>query len=128
MNASHAPCTPHRSRGAATWLIGVGVAAIVVVVVAVIVVYGTGSDDARPEAESLAHVHGLGVDVADGALHVATHHGLYRMPDDGPVERASADRHDFMGFTVAGPDRFLAVATPGSGRRRSRSSIGPCSG
>lgn len=114
MNASHTPHPSHRSRGSAAWLIGVGVAAIVVVA-AVIVVNGTGSDDVRPEAESVAHVHGLGVDPSDGALHVATHNGLYRMPDDGAVERVSAERHDFMGFTVAGPDRFLASGHPGIG-------------
>jgi len=108
------PHAPHRSRGAAPWLIGFGVAAIVVIA-AIIVINGTGSDDAQPEAESVAHVHGLGVDPSDGALHVATHNGLYRMPDDGPVERVSADRHDFMGFTVAGSDRFLASGHPGIG-------------
>lgn len=107
------PRRPWRSRGAVKWIAAVGVAAIVVVVV--VVVSGTGSDDARPEAESVAHVHGLGIDASDGALHVATHNGLYRMPDDGPVERVSADRHDFMGFTVAGPDRFLASGHPAPG-------------
>jgi hypothetical protein len=103
-----------RSRGAATWLIGLGVAAIAAVA-ALIVVNDNSSDDTQSEAESVAHVHGLGIDPTDGALHVATHNGLYRMPDDGPVERVSADRHDFMGFTVAGPDRFLASGHPGIG-------------
>jgi len=114
VTASHTPHNPQRRRGAATWVFGVGVAAIVVVA-AVIVVNGPGSDDAGPEAESVTHVHGLGVDASDGALHVATHNGLYRMSDDGSVERVSADRHDFMGFTVAGPDRYLASGHPGIG-------------
>lgn len=96
-----------------TWLIGLGVAASVAVA-AVIFVNGTGSDD-PPEAVSVAHVHGLGVDPADGALQVATHNGLYRMLDDGAVERVSDDRHDFMGFTVASSDRFLASGHPGIG-------------
>lgn len=115
MNRPHTTTAPRRrSRGAATWLIGLGVAAIVAVV-AVIVMNGTGSDADAPTAESVAHVHGLGVDASDGVLHVATHNGLYRMPDDGPVERVSADRHDFMGFTVANPGRFLASGHPGIG-------------
>lgn len=104
----------HRNDGAAAWLIGVGVAAVIVVAT-VLVVSATGSDDDGPEAESVAHVHGLGIDPADGALHVATHNGLFRMPDDGAVERVSVDRHDFMGFTVAGPGRFLASGHPAPG-------------
>jgi hypothetical protein len=103
-----------RSRGAATWLIGAVVAAVAAIAV-IVLMGGMGADDDAPEAESVAHVHGLGIDPTDGALHVATHNGLYRMPDDGPVERVSADRHDFMGFTVAGPDRFLASGHPGIG-------------
>mgnify|MGYP003133799498 CR=1 FL=1 len=111
------PDTTHDARrrngGVAIWLIGAGVAAIAVV--AVIILTNTGSDHDAPGAESIAHVHGLGIDPNDGVLHVATHNGLYRMPDDGPVERISAERHDFMGFTVDGPDRFLASGHPGIG-------------
>ncbi len=103
-----------RTRGAATWLIGGGVAAIALVGL-VIVINATGSDDDAPAAESVSHVHGLGIDATDGVLHVATHNGLYRIPDDGPIDRVSEDRHDFMGFTVAGPDRFLASGHPGIG-------------
>lgn len=114
MNPDPTSAARRASRGAATWIIGIGIGAIVVVA-ALIVIDGTGSDDARPEPEGVAHVHGLGIDPSDGALQVATHNGLYRMPDDGPVERVSADRHDFMGFTVAGPGRFLASGHPGIG-------------
>src|SRR3546814_9254351 len=95
------------------WVLGIGVAAITLVGV-VILISATRSDDA-PATESVSHVHGLGIDPADGVLHVATHNGLYRIPDDGPVERISEDRHDFMGFTVAGPGRFLASGHPGIG-------------
>lgn len=60
----------------------------------------------------VVHVHGLGVNPADGALYAATHTGLFRLDDDGRVERI-ADRHqDTMGFTIAGPDRFLASGHP----------------
>jgi hypothetical protein len=111
---AHTRSAGARSRGAAGWLIAVGVA-VIVVVAAVIVVNGTGSDDAAPEVDSVAHIHGLGIDASDGTLHVATHNGLFRMPDDGTVERVSADRHDFMGFTVAGPGRFLASGHPSPG-------------
>ena len=60
----------------------------------------------------VVHVHGLGVNPADGALYAATHTGLFRLAGDGGVQRI-ADRHqDTMGFTVAGPDRFLASGHP----------------
>lgn len=60
----------------------------------------------------MAHVHGLGVDPADGMLYAATHSGLYRVPEDGDAERV-ADRHqDTMAFTVAGPGTFVGSGHP----------------
>lgn len=57
------------------------------------------------------HVHGLGVNPADGVLYVATHTGLFRL--DGDEAERVADRYqDTMGFTVVGPDRFLASGHP----------------
>ncbi|PRX43464.1 hypothetical protein B0I33_11582 [Prauserella shujinwangii] len=53
---------------------------------------GTGDEhahqhDAAHEAGtgtvSLEHIHGLGVDPADGTLHVASHHGLFRVSGEG---------------------------------------------
>lgn len=63
------------------------------------------------------HVHGLGVDPGDGALMVATHNGLFRLPEGAarPV-RVGESREDFMGFTVAGPGRYLASGHPGAGK------------
>jgi hypothetical protein len=59
------------------------------------------------------HVHALGVNPADGALFVATHTGLFREPRPGMKPRRVADRwQDTMGFTVIGPDRFLASGHP----------------
>lgn len=59
------------------------------------------------------HVHGLGVNPADGALFVATHTGLYRVPRGQPTARRVADRfQDTMGFTIAGPDYFLGSGHP----------------
>ncbi|UOY00138.1 F510_1955 family glycosylhydrolase [Blastococcus sp. PRF04-17] len=58
------------------------------------------------------HVHGLGVDPADGMLYAATHFGLFRVPEHGDAERV-ADRHqDTMGFTVAGERTFLGSGHP----------------
>jgi photosystem II stability/assembly factor-like uncharacterized protein len=59
------------------------------------------------------HVHGLGVNPADGALFVATHTGLFRAPPGKMRARRVADRfQDTMGFTVTGPDRFLGSGHP----------------
>jgi len=64
--------------------------------------------EAAPE-----HIHGLGVNPADGALMVATHSGLFRAaPDSDTAARVGDRRQDTMGFTVVGPDRFLGSGHP----------------
>ena len=60
----------------------------------------------------LVHVHGLGVNAADGALYAATHTGLFRLDGDGGADRIGDRYQDTMGFTVAGPDRFIASGHP----------------
>lgn len=72
---------------------------------------------ALPPAEfpepGLEHVHGLGVDPADGMLYAATHFGLFRLPDDGGEATRVANRYqDTMGFTVVGPNTFLGSGHP----------------
>jgi photosystem II stability/assembly factor-like uncharacterized protein len=59
------------------------------------------------------HVHGLGVNPADGALFIATHTGLYRVDRGERKAERVADRYqDTMGFTIVGPDRFLGSGHP----------------
>ncbi|HEX6229962.1 MAG TPA: hypothetical protein VFZ41_10935 [Solirubrobacterales bacterium] len=69
------------------------------------------SSDYSAEA---AHIHGLGVNPADGALFIATHSGVFRAPEGSrdPV-RVGDGTQDTMGFTVAGPDRFFGSGHPG---------------
>lgn len=75
------------------------------------------SDGSGPKAEGTAdvrisHVHGLGLDPADQRLYVATHEGIYTDGDgDGP-RLVGDSKDDFMGFTVAGADTFLASGHP----------------
>ena len=59
------------------------------------------------------HVHGLGVNPADGALFIATHTGMFRLAsgDSDPV-RVGGNFQDTMGFTVVGPDSFLGSGHP----------------
>jgi hypothetical protein len=67
----------------------------------------------QPEDPGPVHVHGLGVNPADGALFIATHTGLYRV-DEGErkAERVGDRYQDTMGFSVIGPNRFLGSGHP----------------
>jgi hypothetical protein len=59
------------------------------------------------------HIHGLGVNPADGSLMIATHSGLFRAAAGEPsAERVGDRRQDTMGFTVVGADRFLGSGHP----------------
>lgn len=69
----------------------------------------------RPAAAAdpgVVHVHGLGVDPADGALFAATHSGLFRINNDGTARRVADNYQDTMGFTVVGPGHFLGSGHP----------------
>lgn len=74
-----------------------------------------GSPDATaPAGQKLGveHVHGLGVDPADGVLYAATHFGLWRIPEQGQATRVADRYQDTMGFTVVGPGTFLGSGHP----------------
>ena len=61
------------------------------------------------------HVHGLGVDPADGTLFAATHSGVFELPalnGAGPAQRVADRQQDTMAFTVTGPRTFLASGHP----------------
>ena len=59
------------------------------------------------------HVHGLGVNPADGALFVATHTGLFRAaPGERKAKRVAGRYQDTMGFTVVGANDFLGSGHP----------------
>jgi hypothetical protein len=60
----------------------------------------------------LVHVHGLGVNPADGLVYAATHFGLWQLPDEGQATRVGDVGYDLMGFTVVGPDHFQASGHP----------------
>lgn len=100
----------------------VAVSLAAVAVVAVVAMAG-GSGDDQPGAggdPDVVHVHGLGVNPADGAVFLATHLGLYRLDADGRPALVGDSNQDTMGFTVVGPDRFLASGHPDLRDRRLR--------
>jgi hypothetical protein len=102
---------------------GEQIALLVAAVIAIPVVVWAGlrvaEGEDTPTANSAAaepgvsHVHGLGINPADGSLIVATHFGSFRIPADGDeAVRIGDSFQDTMGFTVAGPDHFLGSGHP----------------
>ncbi|MGH3680252.1 MAG: hypothetical protein ACRDT2_08380 [Natronosporangium sp.] len=89
-----------RPATARMWLVGAAVAALVV---ALVVVANRGGEGG---SAGIGHVHGLGINPADGMLYVAAHNGVFRLPVDGTASRVGEGAQDTMGFTVAGPDHF----------------------
>jgi hypothetical protein len=72
---------------------------------------GSAADDVAEAGP--VHVHGLGINPADGSLLIATHTGAYRVaPNEREAERIGDSRQDTMGFTVAGPNYFLGSGHP----------------
>lgn len=109
------PVFYHRAR---RWpaLVALAVAGLVVTVVLSRSAHdGTTTPDRlaapSPDAVPLQHVHGLGIDPIQGALYAATHAGLVRFTGHGEPEHLG-DHRDLMGFTVIGPDHFLASGHP----------------
>jgi predicted transcriptional regulator len=96
------------------WIV-LGCIMLLVGVVAIYVAMRGEDGAGSAPAVELEHVHGLGVDPADGVLYAGSHHGLFRLPEDGEGVRVADRVQDFMGFTVVGPRHFLASGHPGEG-------------
>lgn len=86
-----------------------GILATLAVTVALIAACESGGETSQP---TLEHVHGLGVNPADRMLYVASHHGVFRLDGQGGKEQIAGRTQDFMGFTIVGPNHFLASGHP----------------
>lgn len=75
----------------------------------------TPPEESPASGVAVSHIHGLGIDPADGRLYVATHEGVIAVEDDGSTKRVS-DTADYMGFTVKGPSTFLGSGHPAPGK------------
>ena len=73
---------------------------------------GGSSTALSTDDPGISHVHGLGLNPADGSLDVATHFGTFRIGRDKKIRRLGASYQDTMGFTVAGPNQFLGSGHP----------------
>lgn len=110
-----APKSPGRGALAApTWTIIIAALAVLATLTAVVVFalrsQGSSNGDTTGGAghQGFGHVHGIAVDPGSGALHVATHVGLFRVDDPRSAVRVSKDYLDLMGFTAIGPGHYLA--------------------
>lgn len=76
---------------------------------------GRGEDAAQASGlhVGMAHVHGLGIDGGD--LVAGTHYGAFVVGEGGEVTPLGPQQ-DLMGFTVVGPDHYLASGHPGAGQ------------
>jgi hypothetical protein len=64
-------------------------------------------------AESVHHIHGLGVGPSNGTLYVATHSGLFQAPSgERQMHRIGDSAQDIMGFSVVDEDRFIGSGHP----------------
>jgi hypothetical protein len=104
-----------RPTGRRRWL---AVAALVLFVVGSLLLWestksGDGGDAAGQSAAGLGHVHGIGVNPADGRVYIGTHRGVFQVSEQQRPVLVSDRGQDFMGFTVVGPDHFLAGGHPG---------------
>ncbi|NJP35803.1 F510_1955 family glycosylhydrolase [Micromonospora thermarum] len=98
-----------------TWAgIAAGVALLIAAVTAAVAWRGGPPRSDSSPAVALSHVHGMAVNPADEQLYVATHHGVVRVSDPEAVY-VGEGRQDTMGFTVIGPDHFLASGHPAPG-------------
>ncbi|WP_143591602.1 hypothetical protein [Thermoactinospora rubra] len=67
-----------------------------------------------PDDPGIGHIHGLGIDPADGTLYIAGHYGLFQVRSTSTATRVADRIQDHMGFTVIGPNTFLASGHPGA--------------
>lgn len=96
---------------------GVFLGTVLVGIAAVVGFQQLTSPDDEPslavaDEPGVIHVHGLGINPADDSLYAATHSGLFRIDDDGEAQRIGEGYPDIMGFTVTGPNQFLASGHP----------------
>ncbi|MFD9288411.1 F510_1955 family glycosylhydrolase [Streptomyces sp. NPDC060030] len=73
------------------------------------------ADTPGSSQSTVSHVHGLGVDPANGRLYVATHEGIFTPGKDNEAQRVGDSKDDFMGFTVAKSKTLLASGHPAPG-------------
>ncbi|MQA24367.1 MAG: hypothetical protein GEU94_02610 [Micromonosporaceae bacterium] len=90
------------------------VAAVLVAVFVVFWVTREGSGESAA-GDRIEHIHGLGVNPADGKLYAAAHNGVFRVGSKGKAQRVGDGGQDTMGFTIVGEDHFLGSGHSAAG-------------
>lgn len=114
--------TPRRLAGRTkqpnrTWVWATAALAVAVVIGLVVWATGRGGDSPQTTAAaSIEHIHGLGINPADGTLYAAAHNGVFQLPTGGLAQRVGEGQQDTMGFTIAGPNQFLGSGHPAPGQ------------
>jgi hypothetical protein len=115
------PPPPPPAKSRRPQLLVLAGAAIVGVLVAAGIAWLQDGEEPGPTAAPLVeeadpgpvHVHGLGVDPADGSLYIATHTGLWRARAGATrAERVGEGKQDTMGFSVVGRRHFVGSGHP----------------
>lgn len=94
-------------------VVGFFLAVVAATAIVVVAMRDDSSGSAQDESSELVHTHGLGINPEDDRLYAASHSGLFRIDGRDVAVRIAGRYQDTMGFTVAGPDRFLASGHPG---------------
>lgn len=103
-----------RAKGPPKWLWVAGPILVVGVVVGIYALRQGGSasgPDVRSNDPGVVHIHGLGINPANGDLYAATHMGVFHI-ENGKATRIADRYQDTMGFTVVGSDHFIASGHP----------------
>jgi len=74
----------------------------------------TDQASSAPAGSVFGHVHGIALNPGDERVYVASHNGVFRL-DDRTATLIADRAQDTMGFTIAGPDQFLASGHPAPG-------------
>lgn len=65
------------------------------------------------EPTPLEHIHGVGINPADGRLFIATHNGLFTAAEgESTPTQVGTTEQDIMGFSVVGPNRLVGSGHP----------------
>ncbi len=74
---------------------------------------GDAESASLQEGSALEHIHGLGINPADGQLFIATHNGLFTASEgDTTPSKVGETTQDIMGFSVTGANRFIGSGHP----------------
>ena len=117
------PVQPTTTRSRSDIIIRASVAASVAAVAGLVVLVAASRVGDVAGADAMSHVHGLGVDPADGKLVAATHYGAVEVDEDGDLSQVGPVQ-DLMGFAIVGPGHYLASGHPGSKQKNQPSNLG----